>query len=134
MWFTVTGHGSPVWSTGDHRIWPLQHLAASPPIARRRPADRARRTRLRSVVGADRGARGCGRQGRAVEPGLVWPGRIVEEHRLPTEISVLRKALGADRDLIRTVAGRGYQFTGELRVRSEGERWAPGTVTPAAAP
>src|SRR5215471_2057955 len=64
----------------------------------------------------------------------VWPGRIVEEHRLPTEISVLRKALGADRDLIRTVAGRGYQFTGELRVRSEGERWAPGTVTPAAAP
>ncbi len=28
---------------------------------------------------------------------------------------MLRKALGADRDLIRTVAGRGYQFTGEIR-------------------
>src|SRR5262249_17967523 len=27
----------------------------------------------------------------------------------------LRKAFGPDRDLIRTVAGRGYQFTGELR-------------------
>ncbi|MBV9202138.1 MAG: winged helix-turn-helix domain-containing protein, partial [Alphaproteobacteria bacterium] len=64
----------------------------------------------------------------------VWPGRIVEEHRLPTEISVLRKTLGADRDLIRTVAGRGYQFTGETRVRSEGERWAPGTVPVAEPP
>src|SRR5262249_516799 len=55
----------------------------------------------------------------------VWRGRIVEENRLATEISALRKALGVDRDLIRTVAGRGYQFTGEIRVRSE---LAQGTV------
>src|SRR5437868_1689061 len=45
----------------------------------------------------------------------VWPGRIVEENNLQSQIVVLRKAFGADRDLIRTVAGRGYQFTGELR-------------------
>jgi DNA-binding winged helix-turn-helix (wHTH) protein/predicted ATPase len=45
----------------------------------------------------------------------IWPGRIVEEHRLQGEISALRKALGADRDLIQTVSGRGYQFTGETR-------------------
>src|SRR5262252_4900777 len=45
----------------------------------------------------------------------VWPGQIVEESNLPSQISVLRKALGVDRDLIRTVAGRGYQFTGEIR-------------------
>src|SRR5213594_1944873 len=45
----------------------------------------------------------------------VWPDRIVEENNLPAQISVLRKAFGADRDLIRTVAGRGYQFTGEIR-------------------
>src|SRR6516162_9914982 len=64
----------------------------------------------------------------------VWQGRIVEENRLATEISALRKALGADRDLIRTVAGRGYQFTGEIRVRSEGERRSPGTITAAAEP
>src|SRR5215469_16441721 len=64
----------------------------------------------------------------------VWRGRIVEENRLATEISALRKALGADRDLIRTVAGRGYQFTGEVRVRSEGETRAPDTVTAAAEP
>ena len=45
----------------------------------------------------------------------IWPDRIVEENRLQSEISALRKALGADRDLIQTVAGRGYQFTGEIR-------------------
>jgi predicted ATPase/DNA-binding winged helix-turn-helix (wHTH) protein len=46
----------------------------------------------------------------------VWPNRIVEENRLQAQISVLRKAFGVDRDLIRTIAGRGYQFTGEIRV------------------
>src|SRR5271157_3781605 len=45
----------------------------------------------------------------------IWPGRIVEEHRLQGEISALRKAFGADRELIRTVSGRGYQFAGEIR-------------------
>ena len=45
----------------------------------------------------------------------VWPDRVVEENNLPAQISVLRKVFGADRDLIRTVAGRGYQFTGEIR-------------------
>jgi DNA-binding winged helix-turn-helix (wHTH) protein len=38
----------------------------------------------------------------------IWPDRIVEENRLQGEISALRKAFGADRDLIQTVAGRGY--------------------------
>src|SRR3989454_6235473 len=45
----------------------------------------------------------------------VWPDRIVEENVLQTQISALRKVFGPDRDLIRTVAGRGYQFTGEIR-------------------
>ena len=49
--------------------------------------------------------------------GRVWPGRVVEENSLQAQVSALRKALGADRDLIRTVAGRGYQFTGEMRMR-----------------
>src|ERR1700752_357576 len=44
----------------------------------------------------------------------VWPGRIVDESRLAAEIAALRKAFGADRALIRTVTGRGYQFTGEI--------------------
>jgi predicted ATPase/DNA-binding winged helix-turn-helix (wHTH) protein len=45
----------------------------------------------------------------------VWPNRIVEENSLHFQISALRNALGADRDLIRSISGRGYQFTGEIR-------------------
>jgi adenylate cyclase len=54
----------------------------------------------------------------------VWPGRTVEESRLAGEIAALRKALGAERELIRTVPGWGYQFTGDIRVppASEGEQ------------
>src|SRR3954453_525337 len=44
----------------------------------------------------------------------VWPDRIIEENSLQAQISALRRAFGADRDLIRTIAGRGYQFTGEI--------------------
>jgi predicted ATPase/DNA-binding winged helix-turn-helix (wHTH) protein len=46
----------------------------------------------------------------------VWPDRVVEENSLQSQISALRTALGADRELIRTVPGRGYQFTGETRI------------------
>jgi predicted ATPase/DNA-binding winged helix-turn-helix (wHTH) protein len=54
----------------------------------------------------------------------VWPGRIVEENALQSHISDLRAAFGADRDLIRTVSGRGYQFVGEIRAvpADQGER------------
>src|SRR5580704_2817579 len=36
----------------------------------------------------------------------VWPDRIVEDNSLQAQISALRKAFAADRDLIRTIAGR----------------------------
>jgi DNA-binding winged helix-turn-helix (wHTH) protein len=42
----------------------------------------------------------------------VWPGIVVCEQSLKVQISALRKALGADRELIRTDFGRGYRFTG----------------------
>jgi predicted ATPase len=48
----------------------------------------------------------------------VWPDRVVAEHNLQAQISALRAGFGADRDLIRTVAGRGYQFTGEIHETS----------------
>jgi predicted ATPase/DNA-binding winged helix-turn-helix (wHTH) protein len=38
----------------------------------------------------------------------VWPDSIVVENNLQVHISALRKALGKDRNLIRTLAGRGY--------------------------
>src|SRR6201982_1142771 len=44
----------------------------------------------------------------------VWPDRIVEENNLQWQISTLRAAFGADRSLIRTVSGRGYQFAAEV--------------------
>jgi DNA-binding winged helix-turn-helix (wHTH) protein len=44
----------------------------------------------------------------------VWSGRTVEETNLRTQISALRKALGEDRGLIRTEAGRGYRFIGSV--------------------
>jgi DNA-binding winged helix-turn-helix (wHTH) protein len=47
----------------------------------------------------------------------VWPNRILDEKNLHAQISTLRNALGADRNLIRTISGRGYQFTGEIRTR-----------------
>jgi DNA-binding winged helix-turn-helix (wHTH) protein len=46
----------------------------------------------------------------------VWPGRIIEENSLAAQIAALRAAFGAERALIRTVSGRGYQFTGDIHV------------------
>ena len=48
----------------------------------------------------------------------VWPGRIIEENSLASQIAALRAAFGAERALIRTVPARGYQFTGEIRILS----------------
>lgn len=42
----------------------------------------------------------------------VWPDTVVEENNLQVQIAVLRKALGQDRGLIRTIPGRGYQLVG----------------------
>jgi len=60
----------------------------------------------------------------------VWPDRVVGENALQVQISALRGALGAERELIRTVSGRGYQFTGEISTQSAGraERAGPATV------
>src|SRR5690349_19324793 len=44
----------------------------------------------------------------------VWPGRVVEENNLQVQIAALRRALADHRELIRTVTGRGYQFTGTV--------------------
>src|SRR5437879_2124427 len=45
----------------------------------------------------------------------VWPSVVVSDENLKVHVSVLRKALGADRDLIHTDFGRGYRFIGTLR-------------------
>jgi DNA-binding winged helix-turn-helix (wHTH) protein len=45
----------------------------------------------------------------------VWPGIVVAEENLKVQIAALRKALGEDRDFIRTEFGRGYRFTAAVR-------------------
>jgi DNA-binding winged helix-turn-helix (wHTH) protein len=45
----------------------------------------------------------------------VWPGIVVAEENLKVQMSALRKALGEDRDFIRTEFGRGYRFTAAVR-------------------
>jgi len=50
----------------------------------------------------------------------VWPTTTVEENNLQFQISSLRKALGEDRDAIKTVSGRGYRFVAETTFEYRG--------------
>jgi non-specific serine/threonine protein kinase len=47
----------------------------------------------------------------------VWPGAIVEDNTIQVHISAIRKALGPDRGLLKTLSGRGYRLLGEWRIR-----------------
>ncbi|MGY2736634.1 winged helix-turn-helix domain-containing protein [Sphingomonas sp. UYP23] len=57
----------------------------------------------------------------------VWPSIFVDESNLRFQMGVLRKALGAERDRIKTIPGRGYIFV-------EDERAPPNPVAPQTAP
>jgi predicted ATPase/DNA-binding winged helix-turn-helix (wHTH) protein len=45
----------------------------------------------------------------------VWPGMAVDKTNVTVQISAVRKALGNGWDLVKTDAGRGYRFTGDVR-------------------
>ena len=45
----------------------------------------------------------------------VWQGIVVSEDNLRVQVSALRKALGAYREVIHTESGRGYRFIGIFR-------------------
>lgn len=47
---------------------------------------------------------------------FVWPNTTVEESNLRFQMATLRKALGEDRNLIKTIPGRGYIFATEYRL------------------
>src|SRR6202051_3918632 len=49
----------------------------------------------------------------------VWPGAIVEDNALQFHISAIRKALGPDRELLRTASGRGYRLLGDWPFQQE---------------
>ena len=54
----------------------------------------------------------------------VWPGTIVEENALQVHIAAIRKALGADRGMLKTQFGRGYRLLGSWKLVQD-ERDAP---------
>lgn len=49
----------------------------------------------------------------------VWPSTIVEESNLRFQMAALRSALGPDRDIIKTVPGRGYLLIAEPSLSAE---------------
>lgn len=53
----------------------------------------------------------------------VWPGTFVDESNLRFQISTLRKMLGKDRELIKTVAGRGYMLIEEADAAEAPQDW-----------
>ena len=62
----------------------------------------------------------------------VWPGIVVSEENLKVQVCSLRKALGANRDVIRTEYGRGYRFIGMLCLKWRDARVSISHATKAA--
>jgi predicted ATPase/DNA-binding winged helix-turn-helix (wHTH) protein len=49
----------------------------------------------------------------------VWPGAVTEESTLWVHLSAVRKALGPERGVLKTVSGRGYQLVGTWQIVRE---------------
>ncbi len=61
----------------------------------------------------------------------VWPGAIVEANTIQVHISAVRKALGPDRGMLKTAAGRGYRMLGNWRIGQQRIATDPVAVAPA---
>jgi DNA-binding winged helix-turn-helix (wHTH) protein len=62
----------------------------------------------------------------------IWPGAMIDENTIHVHMSAVRKALGQDRGMLKTVSGRGFRRLGNWAARSAGETPSGGDV--AAAP
>ena len=60
----------------------------------------------------------------------VWPGTTVAENTLQFQVSALRKALGKDREVVKTVSGRAYRLVAALTTRADDD---PASLAPAVA-
>ena len=58
----------------------------------------------------------------------VWPGINVGENTLQVHIAAIRKALGPDRAMLKTVSGRGYRLVGGWRIQ-DSDAAKPGDAT-----
>ena len=63
----------------------------------------------------------------------IWPGVAVGDNTLQVHISAVRKALGADRDMLKTSHGRGYRLAGSWTVQQRGTTETPPVTQPRAA-
>jgi non-specific serine/threonine protein kinase len=64
--------------------------------------------------------------------GRIWPHSIVGDNALQVHVSAIRKALGVDRALLKTVSGRGYRLLGHWTVRRNQDPAKPEVAAPAA--
>jgi DNA-binding response OmpR family regulator len=60
----------------------------------------------------------------------VWPTTFVEESNLRFQMATLRKALGADSDIIKTIPGRGYLLIEEWDEGHGSYRWSARSSSP----
>ena len=63
----------------------------------------------------------------------VWRGAVVEENTLRVHIHAIRKALGPDRNLLKTAAGRGYRLLGRWTAKQDSGRRTDPTFRASAA-
>ena len=63
----------------------------------------------------------------------IWPDTVVVEQNLKVQVSALRRALGEDRDFIRTEFGRGYRFTAAVRSTGQIDRQSTSRECPVSA-
>ncbi|MGY4409367.1 DNA-binding winged helix-turn-helix (wHTH) protein [Bradyrhizobium sp. LB7.1] len=66
--------------------------------------------------------------------GSVWSGLTVEDNTLQVHISAVRKAFGEDRNLLKTISGRGYSLAGTWRSGHLDHAAATPVAVPADAP
>src|SRR5260370_22723681 len=60
----------------------------------------------------------------------VWPRTFVEEGAIRVHIAAIRKAFGADRDMLSTAVGRGYRLLGTWQVRHDSTSAAQAAFAP----
>jgi non-specific serine/threonine protein kinase len=56
----------------------------------------------------------------------LWPGAIVEDNTIQAHMSAIRRALGPDRAMLKTVSGRGYKLLGNWTIRESAALAEPG--------
>src|SRR6185369_17164430 len=66
--------------------------------------------------------------------GSVWSGLTVEDNTLQVHVSAVRKALGEDRNRLKTISGRGYSLAGTWRSGHLDHSAAAPVTVPADAP